>query len=143
VTVGPTIIGFGVPIGNYDSIKSGGFSWKPLISGGTDVSSGWYRFVGGYSTNQIYFYAQTSFDALYNPLYNNSGNVTPASMVITFNAGNPILDMTSAPFIDVGNIGTSSLPYVSGTLVATPEPGTMLLLGLGLIGIGIVMRELF
>ena len=32
---------------------------------------------------------------------------------------------------------------VQGNLVATPEPGTMLLLGLGLIGIGIVMRELF
>jgi hypothetical protein len=32
--------------------------------------------------------------------------------------------------------------FISGKLVATPEPGTMLLLGLGLIGIAIIMREM-
>jgi hypothetical protein len=144
ISSGPTIAGFGVPIANWDSVKGGGFTWKPLMCGGTDVSSGWYRFVGGYSTNQIYFYASTAFDELYNPDYSSHGsNVTPASVNIVFNTGSPALETSSVPYLYVGHVGISTLPYVAGTLVATPEPGTLLLLGLGLVGIGLIMREMF
>ena len=67
---------------------------------------------------------------------------TPATLVMTFSE-DPRLNESVAPIIRVGNMDffiTRNLSRVS--LVATPEPGTMLLLGIGLIGVAIVMREM-
>ena len=61
---------------------------------------------------------------------------------MTFLGGDPDLDESVAPIIRVGNIFSILTQFVKGKLVPTPEPGTLLLLGLGLIGIAIVMREM-
>jgi hypothetical protein len=147
ISSGPTIYGFGVALTNYGLINSGTnkMTWELLVAGDQGVPSQWSRpglFLDG-SNYQLYFIAGNDVTyGLYNPLLNNSYGSTPASLTATFYYGNPVFDDSLAPVIRVGNLGQSNPQYVKGSLVATPEPGTLLLLGIGLIGVAIVMREM-
>jgi hypothetical protein len=147
ISSGPTIYGFGVALTNYGLINSGEkkMTWELLVAGNQGVPSQWSRpglSLDG-SNYQLYFIAGNDVTyGLYNPLLGNSFGSTPASLTATFYYGNPVFDDSLAPVIRAGNLGQSNPQYVKGSLVATPEPGTMLLLGLGLIGIAIIMREM-
>lgn len=142
-SAGPAISGFGVSLLNYPSIYSG-MTWTLLAAVDKDVSDRWYKY--GISNYQLNFYATNAvLDGLYNPNYKGltgDDRTTPALFSAEFKLGTPELNENFTPIIYVGNIGLTNTPYVSGKLVATPEPGTLLLLGLGLIGIAIVMREM-
>jgi hypothetical protein len=150
ISSGPTIYGFGVALTNYGLINSGTnkMTWELLVAGDQGDPSQWSRpglSLDG-SNYQLYFIAGNDVTfGLYNPLLNISYGSTPASLTATFYYGNPVFDDSLAPVIRVGNVpglGPSNPQYIKGRLVATPEPGTMLLLGLGLIGIALVMREM-
>jgi len=142
-SAGPAISGFGVSLLNYPSIYSG-MTWTLLAADDKDVSARWYKY--GVSNYQLNFYAISAvLDGLYNPKYKgltSDDRTTPALFTAEFKLGTPELNENFTPIIYVGNIGLTNTPYVTGRLVAAPEPGTLLLLGLGLIGIGIIMREM-
>jgi hypothetical protein len=143
---GATISGFGVSLTNYPSIF-GGLQWNLVEGGNNDITGQWLKVTGGYSTNQVFFIANNPiFGGLYNPNYQqieSSDYVTPALLTVTF-GGEPDLSIANAPIMRIANVGTTASPndYVTGKLVATSEPGTLLLMGIGLIGIAIVMREM-
>ena len=118
---------------------------KALVAIGQNGFAGdWKR--GSHGDNNIFIYALSDPEGgLYNPIANVSNAASPlyfttAYFDITF-ATTPILDEAVNPSIKITPTGLAY--YVEGEAIPTPEPGTMLLLGLGLIGIGIVMRELF
>ena len=100
---------------------------------------------GSHGDNNIFIYAATSQGGLYNPIANVYNLIFGIFNNCLFGhnfCGNPILDVAVNPSIKLIPPGRQNY-YVEGQAIPTPEPGTMLLLGLGLIGIGIVMRELF
>jgi len=142
---GPTIWGFGVGLQNFYTIIGGGLN-KEFTAGGKDVTKNWGK--PGITEYPFYFLANSDrSDSMFNPkskqFESGDNSSTPATFTITFLGGDPELDESVAPIIRVGNVFSSSPQFVTGKLVATPEPGTLLLLGLGLIGIGIIMREMF
>jgi hypothetical protein len=70
---------------------------------------------------------------------------TSAILEVDFN-GTPSFDLGVVPYLklkypDIYFANPSEDQYVPGKVV-TPEPGTLLLLGIGLIGIGLIMREM-
>jgi hypothetical protein len=148
IVAGPTIYGFGVSLKNYSSIASG-LTWELQTGGGKDVAATWSKtgLILDASIYQLYFSTYSDiWYGLYNPdskQFNSAYGSTPASLTAKFTLGDPEFNDSLAPVIRVGNVPGSSNPqYVKGTLVATPEPGTLLLLGLGLIGVALVMREM-
>jgi hypothetical protein len=152
VDYGPTIYGFGVSLTNYGIVNANlDMKWELLVGGNQDVAKEWKKpglFLND-SKYQLYFTTYNDFSyGIYNPTskqFSSSFGSTPASLTATFFSGNPELDDSIAPVIRVGNVpglGASNPQYITGLLVATPEPGTLLLMGIGLIGIAIVMREM-
>jgi hypothetical protein len=153
VTNNPPITGFGFGLTNYNSSLLP-ITWtmnaydtnKVIVAVGQSGNAGdWKR--SSYNNNNIFMYALSDPEGgLYNPLANVSSAPSPVYLTaayfdITF-ATMPILDEAVSPYIKITTPGI--LPYyVEGKSIPTPEPGTILLLGLGLIGIGIIMRELF
>jgi hypothetical protein len=148
----PAIIGFGFGLTNYNSSLMP-ITWimqvfdinKTLVTVGQDGGvADWRR--SGYGDNNIFMIAATSQGGLYDPLANvynlSSAYLTTAYLDMTFSAI-PILDVAVNPNMKVIPPGGQNSFYVEGQSIPTPEPGTLLLLGIGLIGIGIVMRELF
>jgi hypothetical protein len=130
----PNVWGFGVSLLNNNAVASG-LTWV-LTGGGIDVSGNWQKTSLNYYTTTVYrpyFLAFSESNGLYKS--------TPVSLVMTFSE-DPRLNESVAPIIRVGNIGFSNPQFVTGSLVATPEPGTLLLMGIGLIGIALVMREM-
>jgi hypothetical protein len=146
IAYGPTIWGFGVGLKNFYEII--GSMKKEFTAGGIDVTNNWTK--PGFGDYLFYFSARSdSSDSLYNPgskQFNPTMNSsTPATFIFTFSGVNPVLDESVMPIIRVGGsaFSGSSAPLITkGNLVATPEPGTLLLLGLGLVGIGLIMREM-
>jgi hypothetical protein len=141
---GPTIWGFGVGLQNFYEIIGGGLN-KEFTAGGKDVTKNWGK--PGLTEYPFYFLANSDrSDSLFNPkskqFESEDNSSSPATFIITFLGGEPDLDESVAPIIRVGNVFSSSPQFATGKLVATPEPGTLLLLGIGLIGIAIVMREM-
>ena len=142
---GPTIWGFGAGLRNFYTIIGGGLN-KEFTAGGKDVTQNWGK--PGITGYPFYFLANSDrSDSMFNPkskqFESGDNSSTPATFTITFLGGDPELDESVAPIIRVGNVFSSSPQFVTGKLVATPEPGTLLLLGIGLIGIGLIMREMF
>jgi hypothetical protein len=152
VNYGPTIYGFGVSLTNYGIVNANlDMKWELLVGGNKDVAKEWKKqglFLNN-SNYQLYFstYNDVSY-GIYNPeskQFISSFGSTPASLTAMFFSGSPELNDSIAPVIRVGNVpglGASIPQYITGRLVATPEPGTLLLMGIGLIGIAIVMREM-
>jgi hypothetical protein len=144
---GPTIWGFGVGLKNFYEIISGGLN-KEFTAGGKDVTKNWSK--PGFPEYPFYFSANSDRnDSLFNPkskqFDSGSNSSTPATFVITFLGGDPVLDESIMPIIRIGGsaFSSSNAPLITkGNLVATPEPSTLLLMGIGLIGIAIVMREM-
>jgi hypothetical protein len=149
------ISGFGIGVTNYGDLSVLSSTWtmnaydtnKVLVAVGHDGFAGdWSIKTSGYKNNNIFMYALSDpRGGLYNPFANVSGAASPAYLTtayfdITF-ATTPILNEAANPYIKITPSGL--VYYVEGEVVPTPEPGTMILLGLGLIGIGIVMRQLF
>lgn|GEM_PF-6936533 len=115
-------------------------------------SSIWYRDSG------FIFKISYPKGALFNPLVKGTipgdfSYFTSAEMTFYFKDSieAKLTSNDFKPFITMGNIGHNIIfddndpnqQTITGQRVATPEPGTLLLFGIGLIGIGIILREMF
>ena len=135
-----TIAGFGVSVLNYPSITSGK-KWTLLEAGGKDVTDRWY--LNSVANYQLSFFGISSaLDGLYNPKYTGIKKdyfTTTALFTADFTSGTPELNPDVAPIIYVGNTGSANYSTFPGMSASTPEPGTIIMLGLGLIGIGVFL----
>jgi hypothetical protein len=148
----PAIIGFGFRFANYGSLLP--ISWTIeakntigtlMVIGQSDVAGDWMK--GSYDNNNIFMLTNRgSIGGLYNPLADVSSAASPAYLTTTYLdmtfAAIPILNEAVNPYIKIIAPGSNNFYYVEGRSIPTPEPGTLLLMGIGLIGIALVMREM-
>jgi len=155
----PAIVGFSFSISNraeltisswdLQAVKANDPKTKKSIKG---IGEQWQRNSSLWSYNNFVIQNYDNHGYLYSPgvkwadiAKSDFEYFTSAVLEIEF-SGTPTLSLTDSPYIKAYYPGyffvENSDKFISGKLVATPEPGTLLLLGLGLIGIAIVMREM-
>lgn len=150
----PVINGFGFTISPYSSPaywqldaykdKDNKGSLTLLARNEKDI---WHKTSNEKMGNVAFQAGVQYFDGLFSPDL-NAGNLdaryfSTAIFMLEFESDIK-LEQFGTPVIQVvysSNQNSSEFTYLTGT-VATPEAGTLLLLGLGLIGIAIVMREM-
>ena len=149
----PAIIGFGFGLANYPgsllpiswTIKANNTLGTLMVIGQSGVAGDWMK--GSYDKNNIFMLTNRgSIGGLYNPLADVSSAAPPAYLTTTYLdmtfAAIPTLEEAVNPYIKIIAPGFNNFYYVEGRSIPTPEPGTLLLMGIGLIGIAIVMREM-
>jgi len=117
-------------------------AYRDFATGEKDLSY-WYLTSNGDLALNTFFKATSGQKLLYNPqskTTDQNAYFTDAEVEITFK-DTPSINMDNSPYV-VMTIGVLNDFNVRGVVTATPEPGTLLLLGIGLIGIGLIMREM-
>ncbi len=144
------IEGFGFRINNYYNALP--FSWmlQALDSKGNHVTlgpggavDGWYK--SSYSSLNIFLVSFNSLYDLYNPASRGefqNGYFTAATLFMKSGGIAPVLDSMVNPQMKVAYAGLN-FSYIEGRSenVVTAEPGTLLLLGCGLIALALVLRK--
>jgi hypothetical protein len=155
----PGINGFGFNLGSLATANVTAWSLTayqyPLSStssviGGssTGASSAWfYGSIPSFkSLSFIFTPISMPWGDLYSPAtgsYLPGPYYTAATLHISFDQAISEFKDPLIRFENVGEGGNGTLKLIGAPETPVPEPGTVLLLGLGLIGIGIIMRELF
>jgi len=146
----PAINGFGFNLGSLVKPSEWVLSARKTSAGDISTISGSATGTKGlwdYGTNpaaSLNFMFTTGYyiqGYLLNPVAGPSGLggpfYTTAILTMTFNQN---VEGFTDPLISFTNVGTGGKGEL--TLTPTPEPGTLLLMGIGLIGIALVMREM-
>jgi hypothetical protein len=155
----PAIQGFSFSISKLGEI--GVTAWDLKASTAKDPSiiksirgagSQWQKSTSAWPYNNFIIQNFNGYGYLYSPgvtwdtiMKSDTEYFTRATLEILF-SGTPALNFTEAPYVkiyypDFFYVDNSD-KFIAGEKVNTPEPGTLLLLGLGLIGIAIVLREM-
>jgi len=144
------IEGFGFRIANYAGVLPVSWSLEALDASGNIVTmgpggsiDGWYR--GSYSNLNLFVLASNSLYDLYNPALRSAfpgGYFTTATLYMKF-AGAPQLDILVNPQMKVATPRLNFF-YVEGKgeNAPVPEPGTLLLLGIGLLVLAFVLKKM-
>jgi hypothetical protein len=152
----PAINGFGFTFLPYSSPKywqldayddKDNKSSAPLLARGEMDPGIWHKTANSKLGDVAFQAGVQYFDGLFSPKLSNANQdaryFSTAIFLLEFD--NEIkLENLGVPVIQVvydSNQNSLDFKYVKG-VVAAPEPGTMLLLGLGLIGIAVIMREI-
>jgi hypothetical protein len=161
----PAIVGFSFSVKNLSELYTPPFpydSWDLTAFKSSDptksvsikgIGEKWQKNSSKWGYNNFVIQNFDTYGFLYSPTVewdkiiasSSSEYFTSTILEIEFK-GVPVLDTSFVPYVKVYYPDqfyvSSDDQFIQGKMVATPETGTLLLLGIGLIGVAIVMREM-